>query len=94
MGIPLWVSDPGWEAIHQADIFRALAEGLTFRHLPRTMRDTLSWDLARGGPATPGLTPEVEQLLGLAAITDHAAQDRTVPAGLAVIAGTGTQRVS
>jgi 2'-hydroxyisoflavone reductase len=63
MGVPLWVADPDREAVHQADISRALAEGLTFRPLPRTIRDTLSWDLARGGPATPGLTAAAERRL-------------------------------
>ena len=51
------------EALHRADISRALAAGLTFRPLPTIIRDTLSWDLARGGPATPGLTAEAEQRL-------------------------------
>lgn len=63
MGVPLWVADPDREAIHQADISRALTEGLTFRPLSRVIRDTLSWDLARGGPTTPGLTTEAEQRL-------------------------------
>jgi 2'-hydroxyisoflavone reductase len=68
MGIPLWVADPDGEAIHQAGISRALAAGLTFRQLPRTIRDTLSWDLARDGPAAPGLSTEAERrLLELAA---------------------------
>jgi hypothetical protein len=47
MGIPLWVADPDRETVHQADISWALAAGLTFRPLPRIIRDTLSWDLAR-----------------------------------------------
>jgi 2'-hydroxyisoflavone reductase len=63
MGVPLWVANPDWEAVHQADISRALAESLTFRPLSRIIRDALSWDLARGGPATPGLTAEAEQRL-------------------------------
>jgi 2'-hydroxyisoflavone reductase len=63
MGVPLWVADPDFEAVHRADISRALAEGLAFRPLSRIIRDTLSWDLARGGPATPGLTADAEQRL-------------------------------
>jgi 2'-hydroxyisoflavone reductase len=63
MGVPLWVADPDREALHRADISRSLAAGLTFRPLPTTIRDTLSWDLARGGPATPGLTADAERRL-------------------------------
>ncbi len=70
MGVPLWISAPGWEAASDADITRALGAGLRFRPLEDTVRDTLAWDLARGGPApgSEGLTPEREaELLDRAA---------------------------
>jgi nucleoside-diphosphate-sugar epimerase len=53
MGVPLWVCAPGWQAFAAVDVSRALAAGLAFRSLDETIRDTLAWDVARGGPA-PG----------------------------------------
>jgi 2'-hydroxyisoflavone reductase len=53
MGIPLWVAEPGYEAFNDVDTSRAIAAGLTLRPMIDTIRDTLAWDLARGGPA-PG----------------------------------------
>jgi 2'-hydroxyisoflavone reductase len=53
MGIPLWVAEPGYEAFNSVDSSRAVAAGLTCRPATETIRDTLAWDLARGGPA-PG----------------------------------------
>jgi nucleoside-diphosphate-sugar epimerase len=50
MGVPLWVAAPGWEAANDVDVSRALAAGLRLRPLAETVRDTLAWDLARGGP--------------------------------------------
>jgi 2'-hydroxyisoflavone reductase len=52
-GIPLWVAEPGYEAFDDVDSSRAVAAGLTCRPIIETIRDTLAWDLARGGPA-PG----------------------------------------
>ena len=72
MGVPLWVAVPGWEAHAQVDITKARAEGLSFRPLQHTIRDTLAWDTARGGPPPEvvGLTPEREdELLSLRADT-------------------------
>jgi 2'-hydroxyisoflavone reductase len=65
MGIPLWVDAPGWEATHDADVSRAFAAGLIERPLGETLRDTLAWDLARGGPdpSAEGLSPERERIL-------------------------------
>jgi 2'-hydroxyisoflavone reductase len=57
MGIPLWVAEPGYEAFSNVDSSRAVAAGLTCRPVTETLRDTLAWDLARGGPA-----PEKEGL--------------------------------
>jgi 2'-hydroxyisoflavone reductase len=65
MGVPLWIGAPGWEGANDVDVSRALAAGLSFRPLTDTIRDTLSWDLARGGPAPgdEGLRAEEEQRL-------------------------------
>ncbi|MGH9294805.1 MAG: NAD-dependent epimerase/dehydratase family protein [Acidimicrobiales bacterium] len=52
MGVPLWIAAPGWEAANAVSIDKALAAGLAFRPLDRTIADTLAWDLARGGPPT------------------------------------------
>jgi hypothetical protein len=51
MGIPLWVGEPGYDAYNDVDSSRAVAAGLACRPVIDTIRDTLSWDLARGGPA-------------------------------------------
>jgi 2'-hydroxyisoflavone reductase len=71
MGLPLWIAAPGWEGASQADITRALANGLSLRPPRDTVRDTLIWDLARGGPpaGTEGLSAqrEVELLESLGA---------------------------
>ena len=41
MELPLWVQDADTAGIHQADVSRALAAGLTFRPLEDTIRNTL-----------------------------------------------------
>ena len=63
MGVPLWIAAPGWEAANDVDVSRALAAGLRLRPLAETIRDTLAWDLARGGPAPgdEGLSREREE---------------------------------
>lgn len=53
MGVPLWVAEPGFEAFFGIDSSPAVAAGLVRRPLAETIRDTLAWDRARGGPA-PG----------------------------------------
>src|SRR5215831_18935756 len=53
MGIPLWIGEPGYDAFNNVDTSRAVAAGLTCRPVIDTIRDTLAWDLARGGPV-PG----------------------------------------
>jgi 2'-hydroxyisoflavone reductase len=65
MGVPLWVAAPGWEAANDVDVSRGLAAGLRPRPLTETIRDTLAWDLARGGPApgSEGLSAEREEYL-------------------------------
>jgi nucleoside-diphosphate-sugar epimerase len=54
MGIPLWVGEPGYDAFNNVDSSRATAAGLECRPVTDTIRDTLAWDLARGGPAAGG----------------------------------------
>jgi 2'-hydroxyisoflavone reductase len=60
MELPLWLHDPGWVGMHQADVSRALAAGLTFRPLDDTVRGTL--ELA-DTTADAGLSPEREREL-------------------------------
>ncbi|HET9079852.1 MAG TPA: NAD-dependent epimerase/dehydratase family protein [Trebonia sp.] len=68
-GIPLWVGEPGYEAFSDVDSSRAAAAGLNCRAITETIRDTLAWDLGRGGPAKPGLDPAEEERL-LAELAD------------------------
>jgi len=62
-GIPLWVAEPGYEAFNDVDSSRALGAGLAYRSVTETIRDTLAWDLARGGPERDGLAPQEEERL-------------------------------
>ena len=41
MGLPMWMHEEEWRAIHKADVSRAIAAGLTFRPLEDTVRATL-----------------------------------------------------
>jgi 2'-hydroxyisoflavone reductase len=63
MGIPLWVGEEGYEAFNDVDSSRAVGAGLSCRSLTETIRDTLAWDLGRGGPEKEGLDPAEEQRL-------------------------------
>jgi 2'-hydroxyisoflavone reductase len=66
MGIPLWIGDPGLaRGFCDVDNARAVAAGLTLRPVAETVRDTLAWDIARGGPAPgeEGLTAAEEARL-------------------------------
>ena len=65
MELPLWISDPDAVAMHEVDVSRAVAAGLTFRPLEETVRDTLEHATTVDGV---GLTPEREAEL-LAAAT-------------------------
>ena len=65
MELPLWISDPDAAAMHEVDVSRAVAAGLTFRPLEETVRDTLEHAATVEGV---GLTPEREAEL-LAAAT-------------------------
>jgi 2'-hydroxyisoflavone reductase len=58
--LPLWIAHPDWKDFMNADISRALAEGLTFRPLEDTIRDALENAETVEGV---GLTPERESLL-------------------------------
>lgn len=69
MGIPLWVGEPGYEAFNDVDSSRAAAAGLSCRAVTETIRDTLAWDLGRGGPEKPGFDPAEEERL-LAELAD------------------------
>jgi 2'-hydroxyisoflavone reductase len=62
MGVPLWVAAEHLGAVSGVDIRRAHGAGLSFRPLVDTVRDTLVWDLARGGPEAgkEGLSAERE----------------------------------
>ena len=62
-GIPLWVGEPGYEAHSDVDSSRAVAVGLNCRAITETIRDTLAWDLGRGGPEKEGLDPAEEARL-------------------------------
>jgi 2'-hydroxyisoflavone reductase len=62
-GIPLWVGEPGYEAFNDVDSSPALGAGLNCRSLTETIRDTLAWDLGRGGPEKEGLDPDEEARL-------------------------------
>ncbi len=57
MELPLWISDPDAAAMHEVDVSRAVASGLTFRPLEETVRDTLEHAVTVEGV---GLTPERE----------------------------------
>ena len=64
MELPMWVQASDDAGIHEADVSRAVAAGLTFRPLEETVRDTL--DLAGTTPEA-GLTQEREAELLAAA---------------------------
>jgi 2'-hydroxyisoflavone reductase len=57
MELPLWIADPDAAAMHEVDVSRAVAAGLTFRPLEGTVRDTLEHAATVEGV---GLTPERE----------------------------------
>lgn len=52
---------PGWEGFYAIDAGKAVAEGLSFRPLEETLRDTFVWDEGRRDtPLKAGLRPERE----------------------------------
>ena len=64
MELPLWLADPEWRGMLEADSTRAIEAGLSFRPVAETVRDTLEWDRTRGDyePAA-GMAPEREAAL-------------------------------
>ena len=56
MELPLWLADPAWAGMHEADVGRAVASGLRFRPLAETLA------AAADAPAVDGvgLSPERE----------------------------------
>ena len=55
---------PGWEGFYKLDVSRAVANGLRFRPLDETIRDTFAWDRMRGGgELLAGMTAEREAAL-------------------------------
>src|SRR5262249_43563224 len=62
-GIPLGIGEPGYEGVNDVGASRALAAGLSCRAITETIRDTLAWDIGRGGPETEGLDPAEEARL-------------------------------
>ncbi len=54
----------GWEGFYELDSSRAVKNGLTFRPLEATLRDTFAWDRTRNDePLKAGLTAEREAAL-------------------------------
>jgi 2'-hydroxyisoflavone reductase len=56
MELPLWIAetgDPAWRRFQEVDVSRAVAEGLRFRTVSDTVRDTLEWALRTGDPGAP-----------------------------------------
>ena len=58
--LPLWSGDPGFAALHEADVAKAIGAGLTFRPVEETAADTIAWDRTREDTKPVGLTPERE----------------------------------
>ncbi len=76
MDMPVWVPPRGEEAgFSRVSVSRALAEGLTFRPLAETARDTLAWFKnlpdARRAKMQAGLTAERERAVLAAWHTKH-----------------------
>jgi 2'-hydroxyisoflavone reductase len=63
VGIPLWIGEPGYEAFNDVDSSHAVGAGLSCRAVTETIRDTLAWDLGRGGPDKEGFDPAEEARL-------------------------------
>ncbi len=65
MELPLWLVSPDFAAMQRTDVSKALRDGLRFRPLAETIRDTLAWDAARETPRAEGvgLSPEREREL-------------------------------
>ena len=68
MGLPLWLADPAYAGMSQANVSRAVAAGLTFRPLAQTIEETLAWARAEPADWPAGIdeTKEGEVLASLA----------------------------
>ena len=63
MDLPLWIPNDGnYEALHSADIQKALDQGLTFRPLELTARDTVEWKKNTG--------PDIRMRVGMTMETE------------------------
>jgi nucleoside-diphosphate-sugar epimerase len=60
MELPLWLADPEWVGMNQADVSHAVATGLRFRPLEETIRGTLD---EAGTTDEAGMKPEREREL-------------------------------
>ncbi|MBA3366383.1 MAG: NAD-dependent epimerase/dehydratase family protein, partial [Actinobacteria bacterium] len=61
MELPLWIADPAFKGMEEADVSAAVAAGLRFRRVSETVRDTAEWDKGRGDyEPKAGLAPERE----------------------------------
>jgi 2'-hydroxyisoflavone reductase len=65
MELPLWIFTREFAAMQRTDVSKALRDGLRFRPLEETIRDTLAWDAERTTPRAGGigLTAEREREL-------------------------------
>ena len=64
MELPLWIADPEWVGMHDVDVSRAVAAGLTFRPVAETVRDTAEWAAKREAhEPQAGLAPQREREL-------------------------------
>jgi 2'-hydroxyisoflavone reductase len=72
--LPLWSGDPGYAALHEADVAKAIKAGLTFRPIEETVVDTLEWDRSRKDTQPVGLTParEAELIAAWASVESRA----------------------
>ena len=62
--LPLWIADPEWVGMLQADVSRAVAAGLRVRPVAETVRDTAEWAATRSEhEPEAGLAPEREREL-------------------------------
>lgn len=62
--LPLWTADPGFAALHEAEVSAAIAAGLAFRPVEETVLDTLEWDSGLDDrERAAGLDPERETQL-------------------------------
>jgi len=61
-GVSLPMRFPGGDGLAQTNVAKAVADGLTFRPVADTIRDTLAWD-ATHGRRDVGLTPHREREL-------------------------------